>query len=410
MSVLRHTVRSLVDGGSHRYSDRRVRRQVRFVNIGSIIGLVLCAGWAINSLVIEAYVMAEANAVAGAAILPLFYVTRRVDPFLSAWGLNLVFHGLIVTFAFVLLGPETNVHYWFLVLAMVPILLFPLGRWPHMLVSAVVSMGLFYIAHFKMVDISPLYSFPQDLIKNQHVNLATVLVGMVLYLGLFVRDLYKAETALEQEHQRAERLLLNILPEPIARRLQEHEGTIAEAYDNATVLFCDIVGFTQLSRTISAEQVVDLLNAVFSGFDDLADYYGVEKIKTIGDAYMAVAGVPQVRPDHAAVVARLALDIRDYVNDFSESSALPMEIRIGINSGPVVAGVIGKKKFIYDLWGDAVNIAARMEAHGLPGAIQVSQATRDLLADQFDFEPRGNIDIKGVGQLPAFILTGERPD
>ena len=214
---------------------------------------------------------------------------------------------------------------------------------------------------------------------------------------------YVAEEQLEAERTRSERLLLNILPGPIAERLKNGDILIADRYEEATVLFADIVGFTPLSARLSPDELVAMLNAVFTDFDRMAEQFGVEKIKTIGDAYMVAGGVPEHTPDHALQVAQMALAMQKRMR--AESNDRSLELRIGLHSGPVVAGVIGTRKFIYDLWGDTVNTAARMEAHGLPGRIHVSSATRDQLKDRFAYERRGVIEIKGKGPMETFFLV-----
>ena len=202
---------------------------------------------------------------------------------------------------------------------------------------------------------------------------------------------------LEKEQKKSEALLLNILPTAIAEQLKEQHQTIAETFNDTSILFADIVGFTILSEQISPEKLVALLNELFSMFDDLAEKHGLEKIKTIGDAYMIVAGLPTPRNDHAEAIAGIALDMRQTIAEYNAASDMSLQIRIGIHSGPVVAGVIGKKKFAYDLWGDAVNTAARMESHGIPNEIQVTQTTYNLLKDTCNFEERGLIEVKGKG-------------
>lgn len=214
---------------------------------------------------------------------------------------------------------------------------------------------------------------------------------------------------LQAEQEKSERLLLNILPRAIAERLKEGEETIAEQFNEASVLFGDICGFTEFSAASSPRELVELLNEIFSGFDALADKHGVEKIKTIGDAYLAVAGLPVARADHAEATAALALDMLIEIERFRTARGVPLEMRIGIHSGPVVAGVIGKKKFSYDLWGDTVNTASRMESHGAPGRIHVSQATRDRLAAGHRFEERGEIAIKGKGSMATYFLLDQVP-
>jgi adenylate cyclase len=211
--------------------------------------------------------------------------------------------------------------------------------------------------------------------------------------------------AIDQERMRAERLLLNILPEPIGERLKAGERVIANYYESATVLFADLVGFTGMTAYSSPEQLVSTLNDVFSLFDSIADRFGVEKIKTIGDGVMLVGGVPIPRPDHAFAVANAALALLQEVGQYRWNDHNPMNVRIGIHSGPVVAGVIGTKKFSYDLWGDTVNVASRMESLGETGRIQVSEATYKILKGGFEFEKRGPISIKGREDVCAYFLV-----
>jgi class 3 adenylate cyclase len=213
-----------------------------------------------------------------------------------------------------------------------------------------------------------------------------------------------AFAALERERLRSERLLLSILPPAIAERLKDEPGTIAEGFPEATVVFADLAGFTAYSRSADPRGLVELLDAVFSAFDRLAAEAGVEKIKTIGDAYMAAAGIPVPRADHAAAAARMALGMQHAFGAIARGQGLQLALRIGIHSGPVVAGVIGRHKFSYDLWGDTVNLASRMESHGEPGRIHVSAATRDLLGDEFLFEDRGAVAVKGSGPMKTFFL------
>ncbi|HIK44008.1 MAG TPA: adenylate/guanylate cyclase domain-containing protein [Leptolyngbyaceae cyanobacterium M65_K2018_010] len=221
-------------------------------------------------------------------------------------------------------------------------------------------------------------------------------------------ELQASNEKLAAEQQKAEQLLLNILPAPIADELMQTKASIPQHFDEVTILFADIVGFTGLSRHLSPIQLVDLLNQVFSAFDDLADHWGLEKIKTIGDAYMVAAGLPTPRPDHAEAIAEMALAMQQVVTSFSGTTGEPLKIRIGINTGVVVAGVIGTKKFIYDLWGDAVNVASRMESSSAPGMIQVTAATYERLKDKYQLQQRGRIAVKGRGEMDTFWLQGPR--
>ena len=228
-------------------------------------------------------------------------------------------------------------------------------------------------------------------------------------LALFAKQRAEALAALGVEQARAESLLLNILPGSIAERLKANPETIADQFVSASVLFADVVDFTPRTRDLPPAEVVGILDRLFSHFDTLAERHGLEKIKTIGDAYMVASGVPDPRPDHASALAMLALDMVDAVRPGGAVGDLGLEIRIGINSGPVVAGVIGRKKFLYDLWGDAVNTASRMESQGTPGQVQITGATYELLKDDFACEARGSIAIKGKGDMDTWYLVARRP-
>jgi adenylate cyclase len=222
------------------------------------------------------------------------------------------------------------------------------------------------------------------------------------------RQEFMSRQALAEEERKSEHLLLNILPAPIADRLKEKEQIIADGFSDVTILFADIVGFTRRSAHMSPEAVVVLLNNVFSAFDQLTERHHLEKIKTIGDAYMVVGGVPAARPDHLQAVAELALDMQEAVGRLPPRNGERLQIRIGINTGAVVAGVIGRNRFAYDLWGDAVNTAARMESSGVPGRIQVTNEVYTGLREQYTFEARGTLPIKGKGSMTTYFLIGRR--
>jgi class 3 adenylate cyclase len=226
-----------------------------------------------------------------------------------------------------------------------------------------------------------------------------------------LRDQEQAYLAeLQVERANSDRLLLNVLPKAIADRLKQGERTIVDSFREATVVFADIVGFTSFSAQMAPSRTVQLLNDLFSGFDKLAETYQLEKIKTIGDSYMVVGGVPTPVPEHAERCALMALDMIEVLKHFNRRNAISLDIRIGLNSGPVVAGIIGTKKFSYDLWGDTVNVASRMESHSLPGMIQVSGSTYELLANQFVFEERGTIDVKNRGLMATYRLIKRKSE
>ncbi|MEG4574322.1 adenylate/guanylate cyclase domain-containing protein [Microcoleus sp. N3A4] len=219
-------------------------------------------------------------------------------------------------------------------------------------------------------------------------------------------QLQETNVELVKEQEKCDRLLLNILPESIAAKLKDGQSSIADGFAEVTILFADIVGFTVLSAQISPEELLDFLNEIFSAFDGLTEKYGLEKIKTIGDAYMVVGGLPNPSTNHAESIAEMALDMQEELAKFNAKHHAGINIRIGINTGPAIAGVIGTKKFIYDLWGDAVNTAARMESHGIAGAIQVTQSTYDILRNKYLFEDRGVIHVKGKGDMNTYLLEG----
>ena len=235
--------------------------------------------------------------------------------------------------------------------------------------------------------------------------------GNLLYYEGTVSDITErkhSEVALTAARKRSELLLLNILPQPVAERLKRGQRIIAESFDAVTILFADLVDFTKFSSQTSPTELVEILNQIFSKFDQLAQEHQIEKIKTIGDAYMVAAGLPKPRPDHAIAIAEMALDMQEAITEYNEETGEIFKLRIGINTGPVVAGVIGIKKFSYDLWGDTVNTASRMESHGLPGCIQVTATTYELLQHKYQFEERGPIPIKGKGQMITYLLKGRK--
>jgi class 3 adenylate cyclase len=276
-------------------------------------------------------------------------------------------------------------------------------RWS-LLVAAWYSLGPLTFAIVQIwVQETPWQPLFREVASN------TVMFAAVLVLGEAVRNrraLGREHRLLLAEQDRSERLLLNVLPAPIADRLKRSEEVIADAFPEATVLFADIVDFTVRSQRMAPRQVVQVLDELFSAFDQLARRQGLEKIKTIGDAYMVAGGLPDPRPDHAEAVAEMALAIREEVARRSDPSGEPLAVRIGIDTGPVVAGVIGTSRFIYDLWGDTVNTASRMESHGVAGCIQVTARTYDRLRDGYRFQRRGPIPVKGKGEMVTWFLLG----
>jgi adenylate cyclase len=251
-----------------------------------------------------------------------------------------------------------------------------------------------------------------ELFTSVMLGLNVVVGGTIVFtlLALFAAQRRNALAALRVEQAKSESLLLNILPRSIADKLKAETQTIADQFSSVSILFADVVDFTPLAERLPPAEVVGILDHLFRHFDQLADRYELEKIKTIGDCYMVASGVPAPRVDHARALALMALDMQAAMSSVGEVGHLGLGLRVGINSGPVVAGVIGRKRFLYDLWGDAVNIASRMESHGTSGRIQITRATKELLEDEFVCERRGTIAVKGKGEMEAWYLLSRRAD
>lgn len=279
----------------------------------------------------------------------------------------------------------------------------------HGLVLLLIVWAIFIIAGV----LEPYYlrssnNVPQTVINALYaVNLVSVTTYLTLGMYYFIRQNDILRQLVFNEQEKSESLLLNILPKEIVAILKNENRIIADHFDSTSILFADVVNFTPMSATMTPTDLVELLNEVYSYFDTLVEKYGLEKIKTIGDCYMVASGVPSRRLDHALVLTQLAIEIRDYVSQHTFRGH-QLTFRIGLNSGSVVAGVIGKKKFTYDLWGDTVNTASRMESHSAGGSIQVTEATYDLIKEAFLCDPRGTIPIKGKGEMPVWLVLEKK--
>lgn len=337
-------------------------------------------------------------------------------PFLHRFGQNVgAWYLIIVWMCYALLfnwffGAGSGLQYYFLPGATAGVLVFG-GTKPKSSVTALL-LGLagFVISTTFFTQPAPFINVSDTFLTLMYamsLPFAFIVVFGIVYFATWQTLL--AQRALQAEFRRSEDLLYNVLPESIAAQLKANPGqTIARTHDAATILFADIVEFTPLASRLSADEVVGFLNQLFSEFDNLARKHQLEKIKTIGDAFMVAGGMPQPQPDHAERVARFALDMLRATAAFSDRVGQRIELRIGINSGPVVAGVIGNQKLFYDVWGDTVNTAGRMETYGTVQRIQCTRKVRDLLEDAFTFERRGIVEIKGKGPIEVWYLTGER--
>jgi guanylate cyclase len=364
----------------------------------TIVSVPFVAIWGLMIIAVgrvDAGVQPFGYCLASVALLAYLSVTKRYDLFrwlhtlfvmLGPFALHLYLGGF---------APSGGAILWSLI-APVAAMMF-VGRRQSLLWVACITVMLIAGAVRELVSPTP-NPLPAWAIT---VFFAFNTAGMLFFL-YFSMSHFTGRIQAEQE--RADRLLLNILPKPIAETLKRRPRVIAERFESVTVVFGDLVGFTGLSQRMDAESLVKLLDAMFSRFDALADQFGLEKIKTIGDAYMVVAGVPEPCTDHAARAARMALAMRSTMVDFARERGIDLKMRIGVHTGEVVAGVIGQRKFSYDLWGDTVNTASRMESHGEPGRIQLSAATRDALPQTFSCTPRGAVQVKGKGEMQTFWL------
>lgn len=269
----------------------------------------------------------------------------------------------------------------------------------------VLPLGFYMAVYFLFPPANSVLALSAGLLRTLFViDSVCVFALVILFLFLFHLEVVRAQSLLQDEYRRSERLLLNILPQEVALRLKHEPRTIADNFASVTVLFADLVGFTKMSSEMPPGRLVNMLNEVFSRFDALVEKYGLEKIKTIGDAYMVAGGIPSPVDNHLELVARLALDMLCAVEAYRREGP-EVQVRIGFHTGAAVAGVIGYKKFAYDIWGDTVNLASRLESHGSPGKIQVAHTVYEHLRDRFHFEHRGVIDIKGKSPLRTYFLT-----
>ena len=308
----------------------------------------------------------------------------------------------------VYISSSAGFHYYLIPLMVVSVL-FPYEKKYHRLIfGGLVSIEYILLNHFAPMT-SPVFPGNPKIISilsfiNVYISLCVMSFAAVYY-GFSTE---RAREALENDGAMSKALLHNVLPVKIAERLKNSTDSITEEFRSVTIIFSDIVGFSAISKEMAPEEMVGFLNSVFSKFDDLADKHGLEKIKTIGDAYMCVGGIPVEREGHAAAGALMAIDMMEAFSALAAEQGESFRLRIGINSGSVVAGIIGKKKYSYDLWGDAVNTASRMASHGRPGEIQMTHATYELIKDDFIIEPRGKVKVKGMGAMRTYLLKAPK--
>ena len=386
------------------------RRRVLTINVVALIAALLNATYIVVYLAAdpsEFTVVVFANTFAVLVALSAIKIngSGRID--VAMWVLFLA--GLFnITAASLSVGTGIGVPLFFAILPATAALIAPVGdiKTPAIMTAMSLAAWLFVI----WVDTPESGAFVGT--STETLLLATSVIGIMFFLAIVairfrvLSDVAEAE--LQEANERNEALLLNILPSEIAERLKAGEEVIADRVEGVSVLFADLVDSTPMSEKLTPTEMVTLLNEIFTPFDDLADELGLEKIKTVGDAYMVVGGIPTERPDHVEAIADMALRMREELSGHSVAGFGTPAMRFGIDTGPVVAGVIGRRKFSYDLWGDTVNTAARMESHGVPGEIQVTEAVRDALAPEFEFEERGRLEVKGKGTMSTWFLEGRK--
>jgi len=397
---MRRFLKMLMDLGTAGRPDSEVRT-LRAHNTGALIGMGVSVLWTAGQL---ANGWAEAWINVGAVLLyaGVLLLNARRHPRVAQHLIVIAGNLQVLLLSVFGFSGVSGGHLWLLALAVVPFLmLFEHERVARLFYTALSTVLAVCIELKVLPSINPHTLTEMQIHVSRALNFTLVTLTLVFLVTRFVRDIRRAEAE-------NDRLLQNILPPVIAHRLRHSSALIADHHAQVTVVFADIVGFTAMAERVSAGELVAMLNEIFSLFDDVADELGLEKIKTIGDAYMVAAGVPVARDDHAQASVEMAVRMRDIVQEVQRRSGDGLQIRIGIHSGPVVAGVIGKRKFVYDLWGDVVNTAARMESHGLAGEIQVSRVSWEHLAPTWEMEPRGKIPIKGKGELETYLLRGRR--
>lgn len=314
----------------------------------------------------------------------------------------------VITIVSTYIGSGIGLQFYYVVAAALVVLLLGIE---HMVIASLLAvLGAVTVVAVELwvphsTGVQPDWAFKLGFV----INTVSVWVLIIATVWFAMRETARAERAMEAEYQRSETLLANILPASIAERLKDPAHTIiADKYDDASIMFADIAGYTKRASDTAPAELVRFLDALYTDLDALVDRHGLEKVKTSGDSYMVVSGVPEARPDHLAALACLALDMADAVAGLTDPQGREVPLRIGVASGPVVAGVVGARKFFYDVWGDAVNVASRMESTDVEGRIQVPQNVYERLRGEFDFEERGEVDVKGKGLMHTWYLTGRR--
>lgn len=397
-------ISQLIEAGTEGY-DKKTRRRLMIVNVAAYLIVLASLNYAVLYSVTDFFkyqIVVYANIFLMVVALLVPYTHRFSD---IAGGVIVAIAEFIMMFYLIsVLGRDSGIQINYIIAAAIPFLIFDLKRiW--LILSMVTFALVFHLAAW--------FLFPADmaaqiaepfLLTNVYVTSAITTFCIVAIVA------YYAMTLVSTAEAQTDTLLRNVLPESVAERLmQAPDRSIADSFPSATVLFADLVGFTPMSKNLGAEETVRLLNNIFSEIDNLATQYDLEKIKTIGDAYMVAAGIPQPDPDHVRKMGAFSLELLEKVQEISSAYDGTLNVRVGIDTGPVTAGVIGRRKFSYDVWGDTVNLASRMESHGSVGKVHVSSAFKSAADQHFHFTERGLIDVKGIGEVTTWYLEDKRP-
>jgi adenylate cyclase len=391
-----------------RHYAARARREQRVINIIAALASMVCVITAATQLfTVREYDIAIVLFLAAAvsAAVPLLHRFGKLVP-----TLTMTFTAFVALSAVTWsVGTDAGLHLFFLVAATIIVMV--LGIEHLVLASMLVALGtaLVIALDFAVPDITgkqPLWAINTGFV----IAAIATSVMVVAAVAFALREIERAEDAMEEEFERSESLLTNMLPKAIAARLKNPSTRlIADKFDDASVLFADVAGYTERASQTTPVDLVEFLNRLYTEIDRIVERHGLEKIKTIGDCYMVVSGVPQRRPDHLEALARLALELRDTVGGMTDNAGRTVSLRVGLSVGPLVAGVVGTRRLFYDVWGDTVNVASRMESTGVPGRIQLPQEAYERLKDEFVLEERGEVTIKGKGVMRTWLLIGQRP-
>lgn len=389
-------------------SDKRDERIIRYLPrfIFSTIALLLL--WIFLWVKLNFWYMVFTNLLMIVSLLIVRSILLRQKVEISVHLLLLSTMLYVFATCYIISGPGGenlgSVHYWLFVIIVVAFFVFTKKVLFRCLYTIICTLG-FLGVEYAVIPFEPIYSFDIAIKYGAHiVTVLSVILIISFFLHLIVNDYNSAEEKISDSNNRMEKLLFNILPEKIAQRLKKDGKTFADGFVDCSVLFADLAGFTNWANEKQPDEVVTMLNRLFSKFDDLCEQFEIEKIKTIGDAYMVAAGVPEKDPDHAYKITMYALKMKEIIR-----KEPGLNIRIGINSGVVVAGIIGKKRFLYDLWGDSVNVASRMESTGINGEIQISESTYEKIKHHncFSFSNKKSITIKGKGDMITYLVRGK---